>query len=259
MMIKRAIKTALHSLGVDVVRYPYANLSEAEGANPKEDFSAEDRAIYERVRPFTMTTIERTMALISSVRHVCRNNIAGDFVECGVWKGGSTMAAALTFLAEGNTSRQLHLYDTFEGMPPPRDDVDIHWQGQTASAMQAGDDPESGMYWARAALNEVKANVGAIGYPPEKINYIVGKVEDTIPTTIPNRISLLRLDTDWYESTLHELTHLYPLLSAGGLLIIDDYGAWTGAKKATEEFLETLSPRPFLHRIDFTGRLIIKL
>ena len=84
-------------------------------------------------------------------------------------------------------------------------------------------------------------------------------MEETIPTHIPHAISLLRLDTDWYESTKHELTHLFPLLSPGGVIIIDDYGHWQGAKKAVDEYFEENKIKILLNRIDYTGRIGVKL
>jgi hypothetical protein len=112
--------------------------------------------------------------------------------------------------------------------------------------------------WAVASLEDVKANIASTGYPAEKIHYVKGKVEDTIPQTIPQRIALLRLDTDWYESTRHELNHLYPLLSRHGLLIIDDYGHWQGARQAVDEYFAGSAQPVFLHRVDYTARLLVK-
>jgi O-methyltransferase len=104
----------------------------------------------------------------------------------------------------------------------------------------------------------VKGNLAQTKYPAERIHYIQGKVEDTVPQNAPPTLALLRLDTDWYESTRHELKHLFPLLIDGGFLIIDDYGHWEGARKAVDEFLAGSAKKYFLHRIDNTGRLIIK-
>jgi hypothetical protein len=87
----------------------------------------------------------------------------------------------------------------------------------------------------------------------------VGKVEDTIPADIPEKIALLRLDTDWYESTKHELIHLFPRLQKGGVLIIDDYGFWKGARKAVDEYFAENNIQILLNRIDDTGRMAIKL
>ena len=93
----------------------------------------------------------------------------------------------------------------------------------------------------------------------KNIIYIKGKVEETIPEIIPGKISLLRLDTDWYESTLHNLNHLFPLLSKGGILILDDYGHWQGARKAVDEYLEKNNVKILLNRIDYTGRIAVKV
>ncbi len=115
---------------------------------------------------------------------------------------------------------------------------------------------ESGAY---SALDEVKRNLQTIGYPEERISFIKGKVEDTIPKHAPIRIALLRLDTDWYESVYHSLVQLYPLLSPGGILIIDDYGDWAGARKAVDQYFAEHNLHPLLHRIDSTGRICVKV
>jgi O-methyltransferase len=100
--------------------------------------------------------------------------------------------------------------------------------------------------------------MASTGYDKQKVHFHQGKVELTIPAAAPDQIALLRLDTDWYESTRHELEHLYPRLSPGGILIIDDYGHWSGARKATDEYIEKYAPSLFLARIDYTGRIAVK-
>jgi hypothetical protein len=97
------------------------------------------------------------------------------------------------------------------------------------------------------------------GYDSEKVFFVKGKVEETLPAHAPDRISLLRLDTDWYESTYHELTHLYPRLTVGGVLIIDDYGHWAGARRAVDDFIGKNKLRLLLNRVDYTGRICVKL
>ena len=109
-----------------------------------------------------------------------------------------------------------------------------------------------------AGVEEVRRNVLETGYPSDAVHFIEGKVEDTLPVHAPQQIALLRLDTGWYESTYHELIHLYPLLSPGGILIIDDYGHWQGCRQAVDQFLAEQDPGLFLHRIDHTGRLVVK-
>jgi O-methyltransferase len=214
------------------------------------DFDEATLALLGRVLAYTMTSPARIFAVCAAVRHVEANNIAGAFVECGVWKGGSSMAAALTFRAP----RPFFLFDTFEGMSAPTDHDRHAGSGRLAAGM-LGDAGKDSMIWCNAPLDEVKRNMASTGYPTDCVTYVKGKVEDTLPASAPEQISILRLDTDWYESTKHELEQLYPRLSPGGVLIIDDYGYWAGAKKAVDEYF---NGSMFLSRIDDTGRVAIK-
>lgn len=229
-----------------------------QAAQLLSDVSAATREIIVRVRPFTMTSPERVAALCAAAEYVVRNRIPGDFVECGVWKGGSAMAAALVFLRLGETSRTLHLFDTFEGMSAPTEVDRVAASGAAAAEVLAAEDPRGSHVWAVSPLEEVRANMATVGYPGERIRFIKGKVEDTIPRWAPPTISILRLDTDWYESTRHELVHLYPRLSPAGVLIIDDYGHWEGARKAVDEYFFGIPDAPLLCRIDYTGRIAVK-
>lgn len=209
------------------------------------------------VRPYTMTSPERLHALVTAVEYVIRAGIPGDIVECGVWKGGSMMAVARTLLKRGRSDRTLCLFDTFDGMPPPADvDRDLH--GRSASSLLAAEERETSFVWAVASLTEVRRNLESAGYPTERIRYVQGRVEDTLPAQAPDRIALLRLDTDWYSSTRHELVHLFPRLSPGGVLIVDDYGHWQGCRRAVDEFLEERRIPMLLCRIDYTGRIAVK-
>ncbi len=219
------------------------------------DIDPETRAIIEFCQPFTMTSPERLFALCEAVRYVVRNNIPGSIVECGVWKGGSMMAVAKC-LQSLNESRLLYLFDTFSGMTAP-DPIDKDLAGQSAAELLVKSAKDS---WVRAesSLQDVQSNFRRTGYNAQLVTYVVGPVEETIPNDNPDKIALLRLDTDWYASTAHELHHLYPRLSEGGILIIDDYGHWNGARKAVDEFIAGLSEPLFLQRIDYTGRLAVK-
>jgi len=232
------------------------------GADPSgglPDVSPETRGVIERVRPYTMTSLERIAALCDAVEYVVRYGVPGDFVECGVWRGGSSMAAALTLLRMGITDARLYLFDTFAGMSEPTAyDTEIA-TGKSAAALLARSDPKEGLAWAYAAIDDVRENMAATGYPPENMHLIAGKVEDTLPQRAPERICLLRLDTDWYESTRHELTHLFPRLAVGGVLIVDDYGHWAGARRAVDEYFAAHNIRMLLNRIDYTGRIGVKL
>jgi hypothetical protein len=157
------------------------------------------------------------------------------------------MAAALTLAIDGDTSRDLYLCDTYEGMPAATDN-DRDYLDQSGGCKQGA---------GAASLKEVQANIFSTGYPKNQIHLIKGMVEETIPKITPRQISLLRLDTDWYESTKHELTFLFPLLQPGGVLIIDDYGHWQGARKATDEYFHENKLDLYLHRVDYTCRLAV--
>ena len=218
-------------------------------------YDAEAKRVIERVGPRTMTQPEKLFGLILATRYVATHSIPGDVVECGVWRGGSMQAAALTLLECGDTGRDLHLYDTFEGMTPP-DDVDRRSDGRTAADLLATSSRDSRV-WGVATLDDVKAGMAEVGYPSERIHYHCGRVEDTIPREAPETVSILRLDTDWYASTRHEFEHLYHRLSPGGVLIIDDYGYWEGSRRATEEFLEE-SGAPLLLLPIGDGRIAVK-
>jgi O-methyltransferase len=248
--MKRLLKAALARAGWELAR------TTDRDAQALADLSAADRQIIQRVSPFTMTSLERRASLLGAVDHIVKHRIEGDIVECGVWRGGSMMAVALALMARGDTSRHLYLYDTFEGMsePTPHDKA---LSGELAQEQLERTDREHPL-WAVAGLEDVKANLASTGYPAERIHYVQGKVEDTIPATLPQRIALLRLDTDWYESTRHELQHLYPLLAQHGPLIIDDYGHWQGARQAVDEYFANAAEPVFLHRVDYTARLHIK-
>jgi hypothetical protein len=220
------------------------------------DFDPATAAVVRAVAPFTMTSPERIAALRQAVIHVCRHGIAGAIVECGVWRGGSMMAVARTLLEIG-ACRDLMLFDTFAGMTPP-ETVDRDIAGTSATAALDREDVATGATWAFSPLAEVEANLRSTGYPAERMRFVAGDVADTLPREAPERIAVLRLDTDWYASTRHELEHLYPRLAVGGVLIVDDYGHWEGARRAVDEFLERTSAPILLNRVDYTGRIGVK-
>jgi O-methyltransferase len=201
--------------------------------------------IIRTVKSRTMTDTSRLFGMIEALRYIVRVGVPGEVVECGVWRGGSMQAAALTLLECDDTERELHLFDTFEGMPPPSN-ADVRFtDGQTANELMQASDKDAAI-WAIADLRDVEEAMVATGYPSAKIVYHAGRVEDTIPEEGPDRIALLRLDTDWYESTRHELRHLYDRLSPGGILIIDDYRYWEGSYRATNEWLDATGEPLFL-------------
>lgn len=253
-MLKKIMHTVINNLGYDLVKPDKRLVVDGLPA----DFDKATLDTYHRVKEFTMTTPERIASLCNAVNYLVKNDIKGDFVECGVWRGGSTMAAIDTLLKAGDTSREIYLYDTFEGMSEPTE-LDKVFTGTGADELMRTtkkEDPTS--VWCYSALEEVQQNVGKLNYPTGKVHYVKGKVEDSIPGTLPGKIALLRLDTDFYESTAHELKFLYPLLVPGGVIIIDDYGHWEGARKAVDEYIIAKKLPLLLNRIDYTGRIGVK-
>jgi hypothetical protein len=198
-----------------------------------------------------MTSVERIHALIRAVQYIAEHDIAGAIVECGVWRGGSMMAIAQTLMTRNQADRDLYLFDTFEGMTEPGAD-DRRPDGDPAARIFAETRLSDGIGsdWCRASLNEVQSNLLRTGYPYDLLHFVKGKVEETIPQSAPAAIAILRLDTDWYDSTRHELEHLMPRLTQGGVLIIDDYGDWAGARKATDDYLTRTREKILLNRID---------
>jgi O-methyltransferase len=175
----------------------------------------------DRVSGATMTSTERMHALYQAINYVTDARVDGAVVECGVWRGGSPMLSALASLARNDASRALWLYDTFEGMTPPSD-RNVRYDGGSARALLAAQEPRPDAVndWSVASMDQVRANLERTGYPPERVRLVAGEVEDTIPASAPDTIAALRLDTDWFESTRHELVHLYPRLVPGGVLIV---------------------------------------
>lgn len=213
--------------------------------------------IYTKINDFTMTSKVQCYSLYMAVKYIIKADIEGDFVECGVWRGGNCILIAETLKLLDIKDKKIYLYDTYEGMSEPTD-IDVSVENSTNQAKTEWSKKQKNDHneWCYASMDDVQKNMFSTGYPKDNFIFIKGKVEETIPSVIPKSISILRLDTDWYESTKHELKHLYPLLSRGGVLIIDDYGTWSGSKKAVDEFFE-INP-VLLNRIDQGNRLVIK-
>ena len=222
------------------------------------DVSNGDIDIMLRVKKKTMVDFERLHAYMEATRYVVNYGIPGAIVECGVWRGGASMASMLALSEMNVTDRDYYLYDTFHGMPSPTDDDrSIHGLLAREKFERCRDDG-GGSTWCRAEIEEVKAAIYSTGYPLSRIHFVKGKVEDTIPATMPEKIAILRLDTDWYESTKHELEHLYPRLSQKGVLLLDDYGHWEGVRKAVDEYFGSKSDPVLFTRNDYSGRTSIK-
>lgn len=242
--------------------YPVADIDEDKHFSRLFDVS----------KNFTMTGKEAMYGLYQAVSYVVSRGIPGDFVECGVWRGGSSLLAGLAFRDLEVVSktrlrhifsrlrdraprpRRLWLYDTYEGMTAPTE-VDVEIGGKTAQSYieQYADDGR----WCYAAEADVRQTLIQNGLDESQFQLVKGDVCQTLKSTVPSKISILRLDTDWYESTKVEMEVLYPLLSPGGVLIIDDYGHWEGSRKAIDEYFKT---KPiFLHRTTYAVRTGIKI
>ena len=236
--IAKALKNCAKKFGIDIALLP-------------KEITTEEHEILNYARSFSLTSDQAMLALIDAVKYIEKNKIKGDFVECEVWKGGSILIMTKTLQKLGINNRDFYLFDTFEGMSTPID-KDIGKGNEIATK-----DYKKGRYNdIKISLDYVKKVVLGIGYDESRFHFIKGKVEDTLPKKNPKTIALLRLDTDWYESTKQELECLFPLLSKGGILIVDDYTTWTSCKMATDEYFQKTNIQMFLSRIYPQGQMI---
>jgi len=249
-MLKNAVKHLADKAGYIIERKREVEDPIIPHGVVEDDF----RRIYAQCRPYTMTTALEMYNLYASTRYVVANDIQGDFVECGVWRGGSAMVVAATLELLKDTDRRLHLYDTYEGMPAATAE-DITHDGESAGEIETRLEEDG--RWLYVGYDEVRKNVLSTGFASERLTMVKGKVEDTIPGAIPESIAILRLDTDFYESTYHEFVHLYPLLASGGVLIVDDYDYWKGSRQATDQYFSERGIRMLLQRMD-VGRIGVK-
>ncbi|MEQ8268826.1 MAG: TylF/MycF/NovP-related O-methyltransferase [Parvibaculum sp.] len=225
------------------------------------EFTEKEKELFEYVRDneLSMTSNERLFATAMACKYALERNISGDFVECGVWRGGNSILAAGIFRA-ADASRKTYLYDTFEGMTEPTavdrsvSDSSLAMDRFTLHQRESHND------WCYASLDDVRNSFVKADLLNDNVRFIEGDVLKTLEReeNLPEHISVLRLDTDWYESTKKELEVLYPRLSVGGVLIIDDYGSWAGSKKAVDEYFEINGNRPFLQYTDRSARIGVK-
>ncbi len=253
-MIKKGILGVIKKMGYEVYKPNPLYNEKGYPVDLDKDFIH----LYEQTKSYTMTSIERMNSAFNAVEYILKANVIGDIVECGVWRGGSSMIMALQLMRFKNSERNMFLYDTFEGMSVPIEGEKSLF-GKDAMEEWKKTQTESVNEWCYAPIEDVQKNLYSTGYPKDKFHFIKGKVEDTIPENLPKAISILRLDTDWYESTYHELVHLFPLLSKNGVLIIDDYGHWEGARGAVDKYIKENNIHILLNRIDYTGRIGIKI
>ena len=245
---------ALFNLKISKLNYGFKSF-------PIVEADSDEIKLLEISSKYSMTSLLRRWALINAIKFIKNENIDGDFVECGVWKGGNLIIYN-KLNDEYNLNKKIFAYDTFSGMSEPsihdknvnNVDAQREWENNKKT------DKINLSFNCYSNLQEVKKNIidnSSTRDPLKNLNFIEGKVEDTLKLqkNLPDKISILRLDTDWYESTKAELEILYPKLSKNGILLIDDYGHWKGARKAVDEFFNDKNVTK--HYIDFSCRMII--
>lgn len=233
------------SLGSTTLEYPELNKKEVEFIKKIFDDS------------LTMTSFDSLVTLALACKYLVRNGIEGDFVEAGVWRGGSSIVAK-KFLS-GN--RNFYLYDTYKGMTKPTvHDYRIGSESHVGTLNKWNEfNKETHNDWVFASLNEVRNNFKRFNLLDSTLMFMEGDIREILTLeNIPDRICLLRLDTDFYDSTLIELQVLWPLLSPGGVLILDDYGHWDGARRAVDEYFELNNENLMVPIAGGGGRIILK-
>lgn len=214
--------------------------------------------IHKKCEIYTMTSFERMYLLYNAVKYIVKQQVPGDLVECGVWRGGSSMVMAHTLMKMNETTRKVYLYDTYTGMAKPMD-RDVDFLGRSAIKEWAKNKKGDFNKWAYSSLEETKGNLFKTSYPKDNLVFVQGKVEDTIPETIPDKIAILRLDNDWFEPTYHELSYLFPRLSVNGVIIIDDYDFLRGQRESVDKYFAENNINILLSPIDGAGRVGIKV
>jgi O-methyltransferase len=221
------------------------------------ELGEEGAALLNAAKGLSMTSPIAQWELIQAIRYIEGRNIAGDIVECGVWRGGNLVIAGL-MKARLGFDRQIWAFDTFAGMTAPTE-VDAKPADETLDVRKKFDSLERGGRndWCYASEADVLRNFETrVGN--RELRTVKGPVEETLrdEANLPEKIAILRLDTDFYESTKAELETLYPRLSSGGVLIVDDYGEWAGARKAVDEYFA--GQAIWLHYVTHTVRLMVK-
>lgn len=236
-MLKRAVQSTLGAVGLELRRVTPQPPPGPVLSKVYPETTDDDLADMAKVAGYTMATPRSQWTWLKAIDYIDAANIPGEIVECGVWRGGMVMLAKHRRRSRTHP-RRYFLYDWFLGMPEPTErDLDISDGSSLVPRWREHLTPEhSG--WCYAGIDEVTANFRDIGLGGDDLAFIPGRVEETlrIASNLPRQIAALRLDTDWYDSTKIELETLYPLLSPGGVLILDDYGIWTGQKEAVDEY-----------------------
>ena len=240
MKLAEVVKRPPSQLLAMVLGVAHDRLQDVKDARKGDEFSR----LHALVRPYTECGNARLRSLYDAVNEVVANDVPGAVVECGTARGGSGALMGLTLKSLG-AHRPLWLFDTFEGLPPPSDaDPDRDVAELYVGAFRGGED-------------EVRGLLERLGVD-ESVRLVKGLFQETLPAVDTGPIAVLHLDGDWYDSVRVCLDLLYDKVSPGGFIQFDDYGYWEGARKAIDEFREERSIDAPLHRVDFTGRMLVK-
>lgn len=255
--LKRLVQSGLNSFGYELVRHK----SHREFVFPLEACPEDlDLLRYVIDNHLSMVSPEGLWSTLSAVKYVCENEIPGDFVECGVWRGGNAIIAAEIF-RRYESQKKVYLFDTFSGMSEPTSEDRGLADSQPAMAQYLESDKGTHNEWCYAPIGEVRRHFTDKNLLTRNVVFVEGDVEMTLQNSknLPSQIALLRLDTDWYGSTKLELEVLFPKVSVGGCLIVDDYGFWSGSKKATDEYFSNQKVTPLFHVTDGSRRIAIRV
>lgn len=249
--LTHTLRSTVEKLGFSIVRHrPHGKELIPAFVDP------EFVKLWEKYNHLTMVPWQGAYAAYSGAKHVAKYNIPGDIVEAGVWRGGIAFIIAETLKHFGSEDRTIYMYDTYAGMSEPTEEDTKSSTGNSALKKYNLRKKDGYVDWCYASIEEVQEHLEKVPYPKEHFKLVKGKVEDTIPNTAPTQVSLLRVDTDWYESTKHIMEHLFSNLSTHGIFICDDFGKWEGARKAVEEYLSKNNIRIFLNTETCSGNVI---
>ncbi len=191
----------------------------------------------------TMIGLKRLDNLQYCITDVLRRRVPGDLIETGAWRGGATIFMRAVLKVYGDTERIVWVADSFRGLPKPDSE---------RYPADAGD-----RHWIQARLavsvEEVKANFARYDLLDDQVRFLVGWFSETLPDAPVQRLAVLRLDADMYESTMDALRYLYPKLSVGGYVIVDDYGAVPACRAAVDDFRARHGITGEMTPIDWTG------
>ncbi len=188
---------------------------------------------------YTMVGHRRLENVQRCVEEVLKNKVPGDFIEAGIWRGGTVIFMRALLKVHGVTDRTIWVADSFEGLPPPTSKTD-------------GSDL-SGVDYLKVSLEKVKSNFERFDLLDNQVQFLKGWFCDTLPKAPIDQLAILRLDGDLYSSTMDSLRNLYHRVSPGGYVIVDDYFAWHGCRRAVDEFLKENNLNVDIQQVDWTG------